>query len=828
MRKNLGFHAKHWVHFAPMPSRFLFWILPVFCLLSSPVQAGKLSLQVVLADSSFPAPGPYPIEILENGEVRNITPNLPLTFPLPQDTLWTLCVKRHDSSGLFEQCFEIRYRGSDSLFFARLEGSGKVVSESETKVDSLLVSPSQDSADVLTDNPLGTVETEAIQLKKVVLRAQRLPKRAMGRQTVSAKLIKRMPGLAEADVFRSIQGLPGVVSSSDFSTKIYVRGGGADQNLILFDNAVVYSPVHFFGLFSTFLVEGIDDVTFYKSGFPTEYGNRLSSVLDIKSRKGGKDTADSWFRGSSVKISTVASQVHTEGHQGNLRWLMAGRTTYIKEVVDYLRDQGLLDLTLDYYFYDLQGNMAYNFGKNSDAMLSVYQGRDKLNFDPFLVGWGNTIIPLNFNWRPQENLSSQSTLSYSFFSQDFGLKSIFQFYNKIVTYTGKETFTYSGIEDHRLTVGVEANWMQTYFRNSQYVAKVVLRDVTDFSLVSLYATDKWSLGNWELSPGLRVSTMSKLDEPTAEPRATAKLSLPNKQSLDFHAGYYVQFINSILFGDQETINEFYYPAKKLKYRTLKPASSLLLAMGYAKESIWNQFDFSLEGYYKALDNLFIFAPNDKPDSVVYDTDRDLGDLFVTAEGYSLGFEASLRRPLGKLFGGLSYARGYSVIREEVFKEAYFPKWHQPHSFKGDLALNWIGEDGLWHAKRKGRYFRSSTQVKYASGLPYTAYEGYVPAHLIGQNIGRQAGGPNPEFEGNWQVMRGDYNAAFVPPYFRWDVKPVDWGREGKWNFSFTILNVTGHENIFFYTYDREENPPKRVSISQFPFFPFLLNYEYYF
>jgi len=117
----------------------------------------------------------------------------------------------------------------------------------------------------------------------------------LGESVVSAKSIKRMPGLAEADVMRSIQALPGVVASSDFSTKIYVRGGASDQNLFLLDNGIVYSPTHFFGLFSTFLVEAVDDVKFYKSGFPAEYGNRLSSVAAINSRQGGNDSLDEWF-----------------------------------------------------------------------------------------------------------------------------------------------------------------------------------------------------------------------------------------------------------------------------------------------------------------------------------------------------------------------------------------------------------------------------------------------------------------------------------------------------------------------------------------------------
>src|SRR5690606_21135596 len=217
---------------------------------------------------------------------------------------------------------------------------------------------------------------------KVLVRAQRAPKRSLGKSTVSAKLIKRMPGLAEADVIRSIQGLPGVVSSSDFSTKIYVRGGGSDQNLILIDNAVVYSPVHFFGLFSTFLVEGIDEVNFYKGGFPPEYGNRLSSVLDIRSRKGGKDSVDTWFKGSSLKVSTFASQAHTEGRQGAFRWLLAGRRTYIDQVLEALRGAGLTDLELPYAFYDVQGSAHYDLGGGDGLMVSLYPSPRGLQSDP--------------------------------------------------------------------------------------------------------------------------------------------------------------------------------------------------------------------------------------------------------------------------------------------------------------------------------------------------------------------------------------------------------------------------------------------------------------
>jgi hypothetical protein len=807
--------------------------------------AGLIRFQGTLRDTSFASGSALRLEVLETGDTVTITAGAPFRVDLPRDTLWNLCFSAHvdslrdslsentgksggisgDAPNRLEKCFEIRYLGGDTLFSATIGEGPAVIVANPADAAPLAAAPAADSAGQAA--PESFKSEEAVQLKKVLVRAQRAPKRSLGKSTVSAKLIKRMPGLAEADVIRSIQGLPGVVASSDFSTKIYVRGGGSDQNLILLDKAVVYSPVHFFGLFSTFLVEGIDEVNFYKGGFPPEYGNRLSSVLDIKSREGGKDTVDSWAKGSSIKVSTFATQLHTEGRQGPVRWLVAGRRTYIDEVLSTLRKQGLTDLKLDYFFYDLQGNVHYDMDKGKGVMLSWYNGRDKLDFNPFKVEWGNTVIPVNYNQTLSKRLSTQATASYSHFSQKFGLENIFEVYNRIVTASYKQSLEYTGLEDHRLTVGVDLNWIEAAFINDQTIAKFYQLDNTKFLLNSLFAQDKMAFGDAEITTGLRLTHSTVLDEPGIEPRLSLKYKLPRNQSLDFHTGYYQQYLNSIQFSDQENLNEFYYPAKKVAFRTVSPTSSILFSAGYGVDKVRGEWDFTLEGYYKTLNHLVVYALSEKPDSIAFNAASSIGDVLKEAQGYSYGFETSLRRPEGLVFGGLSYSHGTSVIREDGNPKSFFPSWHQPHSFKGDLALNLLGKDGLWGAGRR-KYLRTSMQVKYATGLPYTEYLGYTNAHLLDQNQGREAGGPNPEFRDNLNLSQGNRNAAFVPAYFRWDAKVIDWGREGKWNFSWTILNLTNHKNIFFYTYQRQKNPPERVEITQFPNFPFLVNYEYYF
>ena len=682
----------------------------------------------------------------------------------------------------------------------------------------------EDSALVGDDSagfaPEGIVELEAKRVK-----GRRYPGDLGGKSTLSARQIKRMPNLAEADIIRSVQALPGVVASSDFSTKIYVRGGASDQNLVLFDNAVVYSPVHFFGLFSTFLVEGVDEVQFYKGGFPAEYGNRLSSVLDIKSRQGGEDTVKTDV-GGSLRISTFASQAHVEGRRGAFRGLLAARRTYIDFMLDRLRQAGLTDLDLPYAFYDMQGSGGYALGSGRDLMLSFYQGRDKLVFSPFEVEWGNTVIPLNYSGPLGANWSTRATASYSLFSQSFALENLFALYNRITTWNFKQAFEYAGLDRHRLALGADINWMQTIFENEQKTAKLRLRDYTGFWLNSGYLQDRWTLGSAELTPGILLTYSSRLPTPGAEPRLSLKYRLSGGQALDFHVGYYLQYVNSIQFQDQENLNEFYYPAKEVSYRTVNPTSSILFSAGYGVDRFRREWNFSLEGYYKTLDHLLVFAPNEMPDSLKNRTDITLGDFFKEGEGYSMGFEVSLRRIEGLVFGGVSYAHGLSVMRE-TGGDAYYPKWHQPHSFKADLALNWLGKDGLWGKGRK-KYLRTSTQFKYATGLPYTEYIGYMSSHLLDESPGRGAGGPGPEFNGNQNTIRGNRNAALVPAYQRLDVKVVDWGRDGHWNFALTFINVTDHKNIFFYTYDRRTNPPTQVEITQFPFFPLLLSYEYHF
>ena len=838
----------------------------------------------VVQDASFAADEKLNVEILETGEALQTTVGTPFSVVLPEDTLWNICVTNSDTAGAEkEKCYELLYLGSDSSFSQTL-GEKFVLDErretkderGESRVDKLAYQHDRadqscteckdesgaDSSkfaepeaqaemadqvrhDAVDSNEksmdsLPTVENDSAkkdenvdallaaagganskmtELKKVVVQLRRRPKRKPGESVVSAKSIKRMPGLAEADVIRSIQALPGVVASSDFSSKIYVRGGAADQNLFLFDNAVVYSPVHFFGLFSTFLVEGIDDVQFYKSGFPAQYGNRLSSVLKMDGRAGGQDSVDEWFSKTSVKISTFAAQLHTEGHKGPARWVLAGRTTYIGYILDLCNAIGLLDLDLDYEFTDLQGTFMYDFSKDTRLKLSYYIGKDRLKFDPLYMDWGNVAIPLGFYHRINGDWDYNATLAYSEFYQTMKISDLMSIEMYLYTFAGKQWLNYRGIDNHTVTLGYELEY--DYERYKEAMASISLMDKqTAFHHVA-YVQDAWKINpDYLLQYGLRFNYQSAAKHFGVEPRASLTVNLDYSKTLEFYGGYYLQYLNSIVYTDQETLNEFYYPATTTtKGKHIKPASSWLFATEYSHRDIFDGYDFTAGVYYKTQNNLNTFKAVLDSNEETASSDFVIADGFGTAEGYSLGYELSLRKDKGWWFGGINWSQSMSVARTNDGTKAYFPSWHQPYALKMDLGINWKGnEDALWKHKKKGRYFRSSLALKYSSGMPISEYKGYY----VSQDMGHQ------KYTDETVVIPGSRNAGRQTDYFRIDLKAVDMGREGKWNFSWTIINLTNHENMFYTFYDTSKTPPKKTSVSQFPFLPIMLNYEYYF
>jgi hypothetical protein len=375
-----------------------------------------------------------------------------------------------------------------------------------------------------------------------------------------------------------------------------------------------------------------------------------------------------------------------------------------------------------------------------------------------------------------------------------------------------------------MTGGYELEY--TYDRLGERVSDTKLEDKQrPFHHVG-YLQDAWKITpDYLLQYGARFNYQTAAKHFGVEPRASLTVNLDETKTVEFYGGYYLQYLNSIMFSDQETLNEFYYPATTDNYgKQMKPASSWLFATEYSHRNLFDGYDATVGLYYKTQSDLKTFAMDS--DSTEDDSEASansqsmvMADYFGTASGYSFGYELSLRKDRGWWFGGINWSQSISVIRSDDGTKAYYPSWHQPYALKLDAGINWKGdEDALKKHPVKGRYFRSSIALKYSAGMPITGYKGYFYREDLG----------NRNYSDNIVVVQGSRNAERQTDYFRVDVKVIDIGRENKWNFSWTIINLTNHDNMFYSFYDTRENPPEYNEIYQFPFLPIMLSYEYYF
>ncbi len=758
----------------------------------------------------------------------------------------SLCLEQ----GAQKACVPLHPSGYDTLELAPLH----FIDTARTVVDTTPAPPpAVDSAARVAAQRNAVNLDNGNNSRTVVVHGHRRPL-ALGEEHVTTQQVKRLPGLAEPDVIRAVQALPGVVSSSDFSTKLYVRGSPSDENLVLFDNAVVYSPSHFGGLFSTFLADGIGGLDFYEGGFDPYWGNRLASVLVVHSKDGGSTydstsrlsgtaLGDSTHAEGSARVTTFSGSAETDGRRGDWSWVLAGRRTWIDQALNLADGLNLTDFHLDYFFYDWQGNLAW--GNQYDTVrVSWYQGRDNLNISPLAADWGNLDVPVNVHWRLSPYWSYDGVLAYSGFDQNFAVASVLNLGNSIGTLNTRQDLHYAGFPGHTLAAGYEFNRFWIDFSYNFPLLASYQEDVYALNLQQAYLQDKWVVNprhtvtfgvrgyNYPaIQPGgkdLAFHLQHLEDYFQFDPRLTYTYRPAKNWRYDAHLGYYHQYLTSLSFTDQETINEFWYAVKS----PMPPTTSLLASTG-VERSDWTRWGLtaSLDGYYKDIRSIPLFDPS-LTGSVDSSTHRsDISKLFGYLNGYALGAEFSLKRDQGAVSGEASYAYAVAVLKPlatgtdslQTFFRPYYADWDQRQTFKLNLAVNWRGgkNDALWPSASRGKYFRSSLQWNIHTGLPYTGLD-YTRSHDAFEPEGL------PEQTPALQTFTDDPNDFNVPYYARLDITPIDIGRVHKWRFYWTIINVFGRKNPFLVNIDRNANPPTKTYFYQFPFLPIFLGYEYEF
>lgn len=599
---------------------------------------------------------------------------------------------------------------------------------------------------------------------------------------LSTKTIRQAPQFGEVDLFRTLQALPGIISESDFSTGLVVRGGNTDQNLIMLDGITVYNPSHLGGLFSNFLIDAVKDARFIKGGYAAEYGGRMSSVLNVISKEGNRKE----FSGSAG-VSLLSSRLSLETPVKNGALLVAGRRTYIDKAAQLIGEE------IPYYFYDFQGSFFQDLSPYDRLTVSGYFGEDVLDWDEFEFNlkWGNRTVSAHWQHVFSPRLFSNFMVAGSRFRTkvELGGSQGVNSKNVILDYTLKGDISYFYSQENSYKFGFEFKKL-SFSYNSAYDERELLSIDQEPSESAFYIQNNQKIGDRIIiNPGIRLSYFSgKVDNVFVEPRFAMKYRLRRGEYLTFSSGLYRQFIFTVRDEYSPTIINDWFAIDN----TVPAGKSLHFIFGYERE-LWSTTNFQIEGYYKTLDNMLTYRESRSSVDESIGTDVQVDKLFVPTQGHSYGVELFLHKKYGKITGWIGYTLNWT--RSELDNYDYYASFDRRHDL--NILFNYdLGKKWAW-----------GSRFNYGSGFPYTRA---IAIYEERDNYATKS-----------RVIYSERNAFRYPAYARWDIsftKRFKWfGLD--WTADLQGVNILNRKNIFFYNWDFNDNPATRDEITMLPFIP---------
>jgi len=621
---------------------------------------------------------------------------------------------------------------------------------------------------------IGLVE-QVVELTEVEVTAEKLQRRnniQPSKINLSPRMMKAAPALAEPDLFRTIQALPGVLTTSEFSTGLVIRGGNTDQNLIMLDGITVYNPSHLGGLFSNFIVDGVKEAELIKGAYNAEYGGRLSAVLNVISREGNKNE----FKGKA-NLSLLSAQTTLEGPFYKGAWILSGRRTYFDLVLPKVLPAETAENIPPYYFYDIQGHVFSDLSPKDRFSLSYYSGIDDIIFDTFGLNgrWGNNTISAHYRRVFNEKLVGNFLVANSQFFTRFGLGGSGGLIsdNGIDDITVSGNFSWFASSASTVKFGIQHKTLGFEYTNK-------FQDSTQFEIktspteFATYIKMKKEYNDlFIIEPGIRINFYNVYpDSIYPDLRLGLKYLLTDDRYINFSVGNYHQFISTFQDDFNPSILDNWIAADE----SVAPGKSIQLVLGY-EEYIRNMYKIQVEGYYKDLKNLLTYEERrSTTDAEV--SDENLADIVTPADGYAYGYELFGQKMTGKLSGWLAYT--FSVSRKimtSVYAESeqeYYTNWDRTHAFS---AL------GNYQFNKK---WEMNWRLALQSGQAFTPILGYY--------IQKFPESPEEVF----RTIPGSRNSARYEPYSRLDIGMVYHAKIGNTNIDifFQIINTLNRKNTF--------------------------------
>jgi len=481
----------------------------------------------------------------------------------------------------------------------------------------------------------------------------------------------------ETDVFRALQMLPGILTSSQISSGLFIRGGSPDQNLILLDGMTVYNPTHLFGFISAFNTDAIKDVELLKGGFPAEYGGRMSAVLNVTQKDGNRKDIE-----GLVGVGLISSRASVQGPLGSGSWFVGGRRTYMDLLLGIIPEDPESPLP-DFNFYDVNAKVTQDLGAHTKLSLSGFLTRDDLTMEQpgifFNVGIGNRASSLNLTHIFNSTLFLQTTMSASHYQNGFtgnmsGMK--FEIGNSISDYTLKTSLEWFVSNSITVKTGYEGTYFNFLYEqvtgaeDDAAGGKAAFRlDATD-NIHGVFAQSNIQLGNASVQLGLRGNYWSYSTHLTFDPRIAIRYTLSSDVALKAAWGMYHQYLRLATIPDFSFFDTW-LPTDN----TVPPGHSTHYILA-AETTLPADVMLNIDVYYKTLSNINEIRANQVKAQTV-------ADIFYVGNGHSYGAEIFLQKKYGRFSGWVGYALGYvyaqfdSVNRGEEFR----PKYDRRHDLK---------------------------------------------------------------------------------------------------------------------------------------------------
>ena len=694
--------------------------------------------------------------------------------------------------------------------------------------------------DLSQDTLLTWALQPSLALDSVRITASRVNDDRMGAIRLNVEQLKELPALGgEPDVIKAAQLLPGVKFGNEGTSGLFVRGGTPDQNLILLDGVPIYNASHLFGFTSIFHPYGLKQVELYKGGFPARYGGRLSSVLDIHTREGSRES----FRGQA-RVGIVSSNLMVEGPiaGGKGSYLISGRRSLYEiatlPIEWYQRRNFSQGAYSRYHFGDLNAKLSYRPNDRNEWTLSAYTGQDRLRMIDFIdvdtlfdqgenyVQWGNRIVSLGWNrlWSPR--LFSQLTSYYSRYNLEVGydLATIqrppgaderrselgLRYRSGVEDVGTRWDFSFALNSRHQIKFGVHGIWHR--FTPGALEAEAIVEGQVDSSMTfppvqpvaalegRAYWEDNIQLSSaWQLNAGIHASAfrVGGRTYTSLEPRLL--LQWQPVESLTMSASYsqmqqYLHLLSNSGLG--LPIDLWVPPTQEIP-----PQRSWQTSLGLAWQ-VTQGFYLTLDGYYKEMRGLIDYREGS---SFVLEGNDWTEQVEIGGEGRSYGVELLLRKDLGRWRGWLGYTwaktdRQFDAINQGRRYPFRYDRRHEVSlvlryalTDRLELNLNWVYATGN---------ALTMPQAVYASNL-YPEQTGFMlfrarntflnlfdPTRYVGRTGRRQ------EVE---IFDYGDRNSSRMPNYHRLDLG-LTWRKphpKGDRIWRFSLYNAYNRINPYY-------------------------------